>query len=91
MQKRVEVYFSGIVQGVGFRFTTATLSKRFQVTGYVKNLSDGRVEVVAEGNDLELKNFIASITHSSLNPYIRNVELRKMDYRAEFTVFDIAF
>ena len=43
------MYFSGHVQGVGFRYTTRSVASRFAVTGYVRNLPDGRVELVAEG------------------------------------------
>ena len=43
------VYYSGTVQGVGFRYAALGLASRFAVTGYVRNLPDGRVELVAEG------------------------------------------
>ena len=46
---RRRVYFSGRVQGVGFRFTCQSLARGFEVAGYVRNLPDGRVELVAEG------------------------------------------
>ena len=49
IQQRREVYFSGRVQGVGFRYTVRMVASRFAVTGFVKNLPDGRVQLVAEG------------------------------------------
>lgn len=48
---------SGLVQGVGFRFFTQRAAARHQVLGYVRNLKDGRVEALAEGNELSVENF----------------------------------
>ncbi len=61
MQVRRTVYFSGHVQGVGFRYTTEDIARAFEVTGRVRNLADGRVELVAEGTPEELDRFIAAI------------------------------
>ncbi|MEX2168020.1 MAG: acylphosphatase [Pirellulales bacterium] len=58
-QRRVT--YSGHVQGVGFRYTTRNLASSFDVTGYVKNLHDGRVELIAEGLSPELNEFLAEI------------------------------
>ena len=48
-QEQREVYYQGRVQGVGFRYAVRSLARRFAVDGFVRNLSDGRVELVAEG------------------------------------------
>lgn len=53
----MQIYYSGRVQGVGFRMTCASLAKAFTVTGRVCNLSDGRVELIAEGEKDELVRF----------------------------------
>lgn len=55
--QRLTVWFSGRVQGVGFRATVHRLAREFQVTGRVRNLEDGRVELEAEGQREELDNF----------------------------------
>ncbi len=55
------VIFSGRVQGVGFRYTTRKTAARFAVTGFVKNLRDGTVELVAQGNPEIVSQFIAEI------------------------------
>ena len=59
--ERRRVYYSGRVQGVGFRATCRWLAGGFEVAGYVRNLPDGRVEVVAEGESAELDRFLAAI------------------------------
>ncbi len=53
--------FRGRVQGVGFRMTTRRLSRAFPVTGYVRNLPDGRVEVVAAGGEKDVTAFVGAI------------------------------
>ena len=58
---RWTVYFSGHVQGVGFRYTTQRAARGFEVTGYVRNLPDGRVELVAEGQNGEIERFIQAV------------------------------
>jgi acylphosphatase len=53
----MQVLYSGNVQGVGFRYTVKTVATGFEVTGTVRNLADGRVELVAEGAKTNLKAF----------------------------------
>lgn len=58
---RYTVHFIGRVQGVGFRYTASRLARNFTVAGYVKNLPDGRVEMVAEAQPCELDNLVNAI------------------------------
>lgn len=58
---RRTVYFSGRVQGVGFRATTASIARQFPVTGTVRNLADGRVELVAEGPPHALDQLLTAV------------------------------
>lgn len=67
------VFFSGRVQGVGFRYTTLQIAKEFEVAGWVRNLPDGRVEVDAEGSPRDVKAFIAAI-QERMHGYIRKTE-----------------
>jgi acylphosphatase len=69
---RRRVYYSGRVQGVGFRFTAQSLARGFEVAGFVRNLPDGRVELVAEGDSDVLDGFLASI-QIEMDTYITNV------------------
>jgi acylphosphatase len=73
-RQRVRVYYSGRVQGVGFRYTVKSLVPGFEVTGTVRNLLDGRVELVAEGTQEELDAFLQAIRDSGLGYCIRSEE-----------------
>ena len=57
----VQVFYSGRVQGVGFRYTATEIASRFRVTGWVRNLPDGRVELLAEGDSAEVSEFLAAV------------------------------
>ena len=71
--QRRQIIYSGEVQGVGFRYTTRTLARGFDVTGYVRNLPDRRVELVVEGPEDQLEGFLAAIAER-MSDQIRNVE-----------------
>tara|TARA_R110002111_G_scaffold22225_7_gene51010 strand:- start:1886 stop:2173 length:288 start_codon:yes stop_codon:yes gene_type:complete len=70
---RITVYYTGRVQGVGFRYTTSRIAERFAVAGYVMNLPDGRVELVVEASRKEADAFLAGVLES-LGGYIAHVE-----------------
>lgn len=72
----IECWFEGRVQGVGFRYMTSNLSKGFEVSGTVKNLQDGRVHLVVEGDEAEVRAFQAAVA-DELEAYIRGVELKE--------------
>jgi acylphosphatase len=89
--KRMQVFFSGTVQGVGFRFTAERLARRFSVSGFVRNLDDGRVEVVAEGEETTLVDFLTAIRGSGMKDYIRDVEAHWSNAQGTFKGFGIAY
>lgn len=91
MGNRVQVKFEGHVQGVGFRYTTRIIADGFQISGYVKNLPDGSVEVVAEGEKQELELFLNEILASRLSSCISNHRVVWQDSKSEFEGFDIAY
>lgn len=66
------VYYSGHVQGVGFRYNAKSVATGFEVTGTVRNLDDGRVELIAEGLREELEAFRAAVRDSGLAGFIRD-------------------
>jgi acylphosphatase len=55
------VHYWGTVQGVGFRMTTKRIASQFVVTGYVRNLADGQVEVVVAGEPDEIDRFLGAV------------------------------
>lgn len=69
----MEVWFSGRVQGVGFRYTCRQIATEFEVSGTVQNLADGRVHLVAEGYSREVRPFIAEIA-DQMRSYIHETE-----------------
>ena len=88
--KRLVVYFSGTVQGVGFRFTAMRVARRFPVTGYVRNLRDGRVELVAEGEPETLTRFLAGV-EQAMSGYISNRQATFEPAAGEFDEFRMAY
>ena len=86
--ERRTVYFSGHVQGVGFRYTTRSVAGRFAVTGFVRNLSDGQVELVAEGRKPELDAFLSGI-RDQLGDHIRSERSDTRAASGEFAGFEI--
>ncbi len=83
-----KVWFTGSVQGVGFRYTALQVAKEFEVTGIVSNLADGRVQLEAEGNQRAVNAFIATI-EERLHGYIRKVERVSEKRAATFNDFSI--
>ncbi|HEV2096513.1 MAG TPA: acylphosphatase [Chthoniobacterales bacterium] len=67
-----EVLYEGHVQGVGFRYTVKQIAKGFDVTGWVRNLPDGRVELRATGAEDEVRAFLSAIGESELRAHIHN-------------------
>ncbi len=61
MKKRYEVIFSGTVQGVGFRFTARNIAAKYKINGWVMNIPDGKVKLLAEGEEKDLNNFISEL------------------------------
>ena len=88
---RLRANFSGTVQGVGFRFTARKIANRYEVTGFVKNLPNRQVEVVAEGDREVVESFISDIYSSSLSDYIRNMEKESSPAMGEYSGFNIEF
>ena len=88
-RQRLTIYFSGRVQGVGFRYTVKTLTTGFEVTGTVRNLPDGRVHLVAEGVREELEAFQQAIRDSGVGRFIRQEEVLWSPAEGGFRGFEI--
>jgi len=88
-RSRVAVIYSGRVQGVGFRYTVKQVAAGYEVTGTVRNLADGRVELVAEGARDEVEAFRQGIRDAGLDKFIRQEEAQWAEARSEFRSFEI--
>ncbi|MDB6025794.1 MAG: acylphosphatase [Verrucomicrobiales bacterium] len=88
-RSRMTVFFLGKVQGVGFRYTTKTVATGFEITGVVKNLPDGRVELVVEGQKQELDEFLQGIRDSEVGRFIKSEQIVWGEAKNEFRGFEI--
>jgi len=85
-----QIIFVGHVQGVGFRFTAHRMAGRHQLTGFVRNLRDGNVEVVAQGSAGDIEDCIRDIKES-FPGYVREVIINDIPPDAKHTDFKITF
>ncbi len=88
-RRRMTVLFAGQVQGVGFRYTAKTVATGFEITGTIRNLPDGRVELVAEGSRAELDAFRAALHAAGLAGFIRDEQVSWADAKNETRGFEI--
>ena len=86
---RVQVLYAGRVQGVGFRYTVKSLVPGYDVLGIIRNLPDGRVELIVEGKQEELDAFLKAIRDSGLRRNIRDEEIVFGNAQDNFKGFEI--
>jgi acylphosphatase len=91
MKARFHAFISGRVQGVAFRYFAQHIANGFGVTGWVCNLFDGRVEVVAEGEREVLERFLEEIKKGPRLARVEEVKVEWKDYQDEFVDFSIRF
>ena len=87
---RVNVHYSGRVQGVGFRYTVKSLVTGYDVLGTSRNLPDGRVKLVAEGERAELEEFLQAVQDSGLRRHIQDEDIVWEEAQDKFKGFEIA-
>jgi acylphosphatase len=85
----MQILYSGTVQGVGFRYNVRSVANGFEVTGTVRNLTDGRVELLAEGVKDELEAFRQGIRDSGLDHFIQKEDVIWDEAKNEFRGFEI--
>ena len=88
-RRRMQLHYSGHVQGVGFRYTVKTVAAEFEVVGTVRNLADGRVELIAEGEKSELDAFRDAIREAGLARLIRHEAVEWSEPGDGLTGFEI--
>jgi acylphosphatase len=84
-----QVFYDGRVQGVGFRATVKGIARGYDVLGWVKNLPDGRVELLAAGDLEEVEAFLEAIAESGLRAQIKNVDTLPIPAPEGLRGFDI--
>jgi acylphosphatase len=85
-----EIYYSGRVQGVGFRYTARALAGGHRITGFVRNLPDGRVQLVVEGEEEEIQAYIRDI-QADMGAYIHGTHEVVRPATGRFQTFEIRF
>lgn len=90
MKKQAHIRFTGTVQGVGFRYTTLHTANRLGLTGRVRNMEDGSVEIIAEGEE-DVINQLISIIQQRFEGYIKNMEMQWSEPTNEFATFEVGY
>lgn len=84
------ILYKGRVQGIGFRFTVERVALNFSVVGWVKNLADGNVEVVAQTDEETMKNFLNTVRGYFMR-YIEDEQISTKEPTENFNDFQIRF
>jgi acylphosphatase len=85
------VYVSGYVQGVAYRYTAIRQARHLEVTGWVRNLRDGRVELLIEGEETQVKQMVDWCRHGPRTASVTDIETETRPYTGEFYNFDVIF
>jgi acylphosphatase len=89
MTRSLHCVISGKVQGVGFRAWTKDIAEKFGIKGWVRNLNDGRVEVLAQGDEKKIEEFKGKLTQGPVLSRVDDIECKYIDYEKEFTRFEL--
>lgn len=88
-KKRVHLLISGLVQGVFFRASAWAKAHKFELTGWVTNLNNGQVEIIAEGEERNIKELISWVKRGSTSSKVEDVKVDWEEYTGEFKSFKI--
>ena len=89
MDRRVHIIVAGRVQGVFFRASTAQTAQQLNLTGFVRNLADGNVEIVVEGEGEQVDRLISWCRQGPTHAVVSDLQITEQDYRGEFRGFNI--
>lgn len=82
------IIFSGRVQGVGFRFTAREVAERYELTGFVRNTSDGKVELLLQGQEQDIDNCIDDLQQTFS---VRDTQMEQVEFNSSYESFDVTF
>ncbi len=88
VDSRVHLFISGMVQGVGFRYFAMRKAAAYEIKGFAKNLFDGRVEVVAEGEKGLLEEFIRDVRRGPISAHVTDIRVEWEKPSFEFNRFE---
>lgn len=91
VKKRIHVFYSGRVQGVGFRLTAEEIAQHLGVVGWVKNLRDGRVELIGEADEAALSRFLEALRSGPMKNFITQTEISWSNASETFDEFEIRY
>ena len=89
--KRVEIIVTGIVQGVFFRTSTRDYAKKLNLVGTVRNLRDGTVEIIAEGNEEKLFTLIGYAKRGPPSAKVYNIDIKWKEAEGKLNVFKLIY
>ena len=90
-KQRVRIFVKGRVQGVFFRQALKVIAKKKNVYGWVRNLKDGRVEVVLEGEDMDVSAIVEWCHAGSANARVEDIEIKNEKPKGEFSKFEVTY
>ena len=82
------IFFSGRVQGVGFRFTARQIAERYELTGFVRNTSDGKVEMLLQGRTEDIDGCIEDLQQTFT---VRDTQIEDVPFDSSYSDFSITF
>ncbi|MCS7281504.1 MAG: acylphosphatase [Desulfobacterota bacterium] len=91
MKERAHIIVKGIVQGVFFRHNTMKMAQKLKITGWVRNLRDGSVEIVCEGESKDIDELVKWCWIGPPGASVDSVEVKKEEYKGEFNTFEIRY
>ena len=89
--RRLNLLVEGHVQGIGFRYSTCAIAAQFPIAGFVKNLPDGNVEIVVEGDENEIGNFLTALRLHRIYRYVTREHIAWSPPRGDFRDFSISY
>jgi len=91
LMKRIHIFVEGKVQGVFFRHHTMQTASAYNIKGWVKNLRDGRVEMVCEGSEEDIERMIEWCRQGPPGSHVRKIDTAREEYGGEFESFEIVY